>query len=84
MADLFDEKNISPMLLNEVKGPFVGDDYIYELKAILSKAVTEGYNLSVTRWIEKNGVVFFELAKKKKTESGGMRQPVWKGLRDDK
>ena len=54
MADLFDEKNISPMLLNEVKGPFVGDDYIYELKAILSKAVTEGYNLSVTRWIEKN------------------------------
>ena len=32
MADLFDEKNISPMLLNEVKEPFDDDDYIYELK----------------------------------------------------
>ena len=32
MADLFDEKNISPMLLNEVKEPFDSEDYIYELK----------------------------------------------------
>ncbi len=32
MADLFDEKNISLMLLNEVKEPFDDDDYIYELK----------------------------------------------------
>ena len=32
MADLFDEKNIKPMLLNEVKEPFDDDDYIYELK----------------------------------------------------
>ena len=32
MADLFEEKNISPMLLNEVKEPFDDDDYIYELK----------------------------------------------------
>lgn len=32
MRDLFDEKNISPMLLNEVKEPFDDDDYIYELK----------------------------------------------------
>ena len=32
MADLFDEKNISPMLLNEVKEPFDDDNYIYELK----------------------------------------------------
>lgn len=175
MADLFDEKNISPMLLNEVKEPFDDDDYIYELKldgircvayiepksvtlqnkrfkeltpiypelsdickcvkkkvildgelvvltdgkpdfyalqrrslmadsfkisiaakknpvqfavydilyfdgkdltdktlmerkAILSKAVTEGHNLSVSRWIEKNGVAFFELAKKENLE----------------
>lgn len=175
MRDLFDEKNISPMLLNEVKEPFDDDDYIYELKldgircvayiepksvtlqnkrfkdltdiypelsdmckcvkkrvildgelvvltdgkpdfyalqkrslmgdkfrislaakknpvqfvaydilyfdgkdltdkplmerkAILSKAVTEGYNLSVSRWIEKNGVAFFELAKKENLE----------------
>ena len=175
MADLFDEKNISPMLLNEVKEPFDDDDYIYELKLdgircvayvepksvtlqnkrfkdltdiypelsdmckcvkkrvildgelvvltegkpdfyalqkrslmgdkfrislaakknpvqfvaydilyfdgkdltdkplmerkeILSKAVTEGHNLSVSRWIEKNGVAFFELAKKESLE----------------
>ena len=32
MTDLFEEKNISPMLLNEVKEPFDSDDYIYELK----------------------------------------------------
>lgn len=175
MRDLFDEKNISPMLLNEVKEPFDDEDYIYELKLdgircvayieqksvtlqnkrfkdltdiypelsdickcvkkrvildgelvvltdgkpdfyalqkrslmgdkfrislaakknpvqfvaydilyfdgkdltdkplmerkeILSKAVTEGHNLSVSRWIEKNGVAFFELAKKENLE----------------
>lgn len=175
MSDLFEEKNISPMLLNEVKEPFDGEDYIYELKldgircvayvepksvtlqnkrfkdlidiypelsdickcvkkrvildgelvvltdgkpdfyalqrrslmtdsfkisiaakknpvqfavydilyfdgkdltdktlmerkAILSKAVTEGHNLSVSRWIEKNGIAFFELAKKENLE----------------
>ena len=32
MADLFDDKNISPMLLHEVKEPFDDNDYIYELK----------------------------------------------------
>lgn len=175
MADLFEEKNISPMLLNEVKEPFDDDNYIYELKldgircvayiepksvtlqnkrfkeltpiypeltdickcvkkkvildgelvvltdgkpdfyalqkrslmgdkfkislaakknpvqfvaydiicydgkdltdkplmerkSILSKAVTEGYNLSVSRWIEMNGIAFFELAKKENLE----------------
>lgn len=30
--DLFDDKNISPMLLHEVKEPFDDKDYIYELK----------------------------------------------------
>lgn len=173
--DLFEEKNISPMLLNEVKEPFDSEDYIYELKldgircvayiepksvtlqnkrfkdltpiypelsgicrcvkkrvildgelvaltdgkpdfyalqkrslmtdtfkislsakknlvqfvaydilyydgkdltekplierkAILSKEVKEGYNLSISRWIEKNGTAFFELAKKENLE----------------
>lgn len=32
MSDLFDDKKISPMLLNEVKEPFDDEDYIYELK----------------------------------------------------
>ena len=32
MSDLFHDKNISPMLLNEVKEPFDDKDYIYELK----------------------------------------------------
>lgn len=32
MSDLFEEKNISPMLLHEVKEPFNSDEYIYELK----------------------------------------------------
>lgn len=175
MADFFDEKNISPMLLNEIKEPFDDEDYIYELKLdgircvayiepksvilqnkrfkdltdiypelsdmckcvkkrvildgelvvltdgkpnfyalqkrslmgdefrislaakknpvqfvaydilyydgkdltdkplterkeILSKSVTEGHNLSISRWIEKNGIAFFELAKKENLE----------------
>ncbi len=175
MADLFEEKNISPMLLNEVKEPFDDDNYIYELKldgircvayvepksvvlqnkrykniteiypelsdvckcvkkrvildgelvvltdgkpdfyalqkrsmmnnkfriqlaakknpvqfvaydilyfdgkdltdklqidrkGILSQAVTEGHNLSVSRYIEKTGIAFFELAKKENLE----------------
>lgn len=175
MADLFEEKNISPMLLNEVKQPFDDKDYIYELKLdgircvayiesksvtlqnkrfkeltpiypelsdickcvkkrvildgelvvltdgkpdfyalqrrslmgdkfrisiaakknpvqfvaydilyfdskdltdrplmerkeYLSKAITEGHNLSISRYIEKNGIAFFELAKKENLE----------------
>ncbi len=32
MVDLFEEKNISPMLLYEEHEPFDDDDYIYELK----------------------------------------------------
>lgn len=32
MADLFEDKNISPMLLQEIKEPFDDKDYIYELK----------------------------------------------------
>lgn len=32
MSDLFDEKDISPMLLGEEKEPFDDEDYIYELK----------------------------------------------------
>ena len=37
-------------------------------KEYLSKAVTEGHNLSVSRWIERNGIAFFELAKKENLE----------------
>lgn len=37
-------------------------------KDILSKAVTEGHNLSISRFIEKNGIAFFELAKKEELE----------------
>lgn len=32
MSDLFEDKNISPMLLHEVKEPFDDKNYIYELK----------------------------------------------------
>lgn len=44
------------------------DKSLMERKEILSKAVKEGHNLSVSRWIEKNGVAFFELAKKENLE----------------
>ena len=49
-------------------GKDLTDKPLMERKAILSKVVTEGHNLSVSRWIEKNGVTFFELAKKENLE----------------
>ena len=49
-------------------GKDLTDKPLMERKAALSKAVTEGHNLSVSRWIEKNGVAFFELAKKENLE----------------
>ncbi len=49
-------------------GKDLTDKPLMERKAVLSKAVNEGHNLSVSRWIEKNGVAFFELAKKENLE----------------
>ncbi len=49
-------------------GKDLTDKPLMERKEMLSKAVTEGHNLSVSRWIEKNGVAFFELAKKENLE----------------
>lgn len=49
-------------------GKDLTDKPLMERKQILSKAVTEGHNLSVSRWIERNGVAFFELAKKENLE----------------
>ena len=39
-----------------------------ERKEILSKAVNEGHGLSISRYIEKNGKAFFELAKQEPLE----------------
>lgn len=39
-----------------------------ERKEILNKAVTEGHGLSISRYIEKNGKAFFELAKQEQLE----------------
>ncbi len=41
---------------------------LMERKAILSDTITEGHNLSVSRYIEKNGIAFFELAKQQNLE----------------
>lgn len=49
-------------------GKDLTDKPLMERKEILSKAVTEGHNLSVSRWIEKNGVAYFKLAKKENLE----------------
>ena len=49
-------------------GKDLTDKPLMERKAIISQAVTEGHNLSVSRWIEKNGIAFFELAKKENLE----------------
>lgn len=70
------------ILLSAKKNPvqFVAYDILYydgkdltekpliKRKEILSKEVTEGYNLSISRWIEKSGIAFFELAKKENLE----------------
>ena len=39
-----------------------------ERKEILNKAVSEGHGLSISRYIEKNGIAFFELAKQEQLE----------------
>ena len=39
-----------------------------ERKKILEKAVEEGHNLSISRWIEKEGTAFFLLAEKENLE----------------
>ncbi len=49
-------------------GKDLTDRPLMERKEFLSKAVTEWHNLSISRWIEKNGVAFFELAKKESLE----------------
>ena len=41
---------------------------LMERKAILSEAVSEGNNLTISRYIERNGVAFFELAKAQELE----------------
>lgn len=41
---------------------------LMQRKAILGKAVTEGNGLSLARYIEKNGIAFFELAKQQELE----------------
>ena len=41
---------------------------LMERKEMLNKAVTEGHGLSISRYIEKTGIAFFELAKQEKLE----------------
>ena len=49
-------------------GQDLTDKPLTERKAILSKAVKEGYNLSVSRYIEEMGTAFFEIAKAQELE----------------
>lgn len=49
-------------------GKDLTDSSQMERKDILLRAVTEGHNLSVSRFIEKNGIAFFELAKQEELE----------------
>ncbi|MCM1296784.1 MAG: hypothetical protein NC311_14700, partial [Muribaculaceae bacterium] len=49
-------------------GKDLTDKPLMERKAILEKAVTEGHNLSISRFIEEKGIAFFELAKKENLE----------------
>ena len=49
-------------------GKDLTDKPLMERKEMLNKAVTEGHGLSVSRYIEKNGIDFFELAKQEKLE----------------
>ena len=49
-------------------GKDLTDKPLMERKEMLNKAVTEGHGLSVSRYIEKNGKDFFELAKQEQLE----------------
>lgn len=49
-------------------GKDLTDKPLTERKEMLNKAVTEGHGLSVSRYIEKNGKDFFELAKQEQLE----------------
>lgn len=49
-------------------GKDLTDKPLTERKEILSKAITEGHGLSISRYIEKNGKAFFELAKQEQLE----------------
>lgn len=49
-------------------GKDLTDKPLAERKEMLNKAVTEGHGLSVSRYIEKNGKDFFELAKQEQLE----------------
>lgn len=49
-------------------GKDLTDKPLIERKEILSKAVAEGHGLSISRYIEKNGKAFFELAKQEQLE----------------
>lgn len=49
-------------------GKDLTDKPLTERKEVLNKAVTEGHGLSISRYIEKNGKAFFELAKQEQLE----------------
>lgn len=49
-------------------GKDLTDKPLMQRKEILNKAVTEGQGLSISRYIEKNGKAFFELAKQEQLE----------------
>lgn len=49
-------------------GKDLTDKPLMERKEMMNKAVTEGHGLSVSRYIEKNGKDFFELAKQEQLE----------------
>ncbi|MCH5350540.1 MAG: hypothetical protein J1F39_01035 [Clostridiales bacterium] len=68
------------LTMNQNPVQFVAYDILYydgknltnkpllERKEILNKAVNEGNGLSVSRYIEKNGIAFFKLAKQEQLE----------------
>lgn len=49
-------------------GTDLTDKPLMELKEILTKVINEGNNLTISRYIEKNGIAFFELAKAQELE----------------
>ena len=51
-----------------INGKDITNKPLTERKELLSNAVTEGHGLSISRYIEKNGKAFFELAKQESLE----------------
>lgn len=74
-------KSVTPMLIAENKPPFDDDNYLYELKWDGVRCIAYP-DFPGVRWLAPERVCIAEFMER--TRRGGLRQPIYRGLRDDK